>query len=199
MIVTGIEEVSRSRSKVCLEGDFAFVLYKGEIRFYGIREGEDLPEESCREILDELLPKRATLRCMHLLKDRAYTEGQLRRKLAEGHYPPEQIDGAVAYVESYHYIDDFRYACTYIRFHQSQKSRLQLKLALLQRGVPAETAEQAIEEEYGDCEEELIQKFLEKKQYDPEQTDWKEKQKICQSLARKGFPISKIKRLMDLT
>ena len=54
MIVTGIEEVSRSRSKVCLEGDFAFVLYKGEIRFYGIREGEDLPEESCREILDEL-------------------------------------------------------------------------------------------------------------------------------------------------
>lgn len=50
-----------------------------------------------------------------------------------------------------------------------------------------------------DCEEELIQKFLEKKQYDPEQTDWKEKQKICQSLARKGFPISKIKRLMDLT
>ena len=105
----------------------------------------------------------------------------------------------MAYVESYHYIDDFRYACTYIRFHQSQKSRLQLKLALLQRGVSAETAEQAIEEEYGDCEEELIQKFLEKKQYDPEQTDWKEKQKICQSLARKGFLISKIKRLMDLT
>ena len=136
---------------------------------------------------------------MYLLQQMDRTEAQLRRKLAEGHYPPELIDGAVAYVESYHYIDDFRYACTYIRFHQSQKSRLQLKLALLQRGVPAETAEHAIEEEYGDCEEELIQKFLEKKQYDPEQTDWKEKQKICQSLARKGFPISKIKRLMDLT
>ena len=75
MIVTGSEELSRSRCKVCLEEDFAFVLYKGEIRFYGIREGEDLPEESCREILEELL------RCMHLLKDRPYTESQLRRKL----------------------------------------------------------------------------------------------------------------------
>ena len=48
MIVTGIEELSRSRSRVCLEGDFAFVLYKGEIRFYGIREGDDLPEETCK-------------------------------------------------------------------------------------------------------------------------------------------------------
>ncbi len=199
MQILKITEEKRGRILVHTDGVDCFPLYKKEAAAWGIAEGAELSREKWERLCGELLQKRAIRRAMYLLQQMDRTEAQLRRKLAEGHYPPELIDGAVAYVESYHYIDDFRYACTYIRFHQSQKSRLQLKLALLQRGVPAETAEHAIEEEYGDCEEELIQKFLEKKQYDPEQTDWKEKQKICQSLARKGFPISKIKRLMDLT
>lgn len=137
MIVTGIEEVSRSRSKVCLEGDFAFVLYKGEIRFYGIREGEDLPEESCREILDELLPKRATLRCMHLLKDRAYTEGQLRRKLDMAGYPPCSIGRALEYVKSYGYVDDLRYALDYIQNQKEKRAAASWSATWCEKGFPA--------------------------------------------------------------
>ena len=49
------------------------VLYKGELRLYGVREQEELSEESYREIMQEVLPKRATLRCMNLLQSRAYT------------------------------------------------------------------------------------------------------------------------------
>ena len=65
MTVTRIEELSRSRCKIYLEDSFAFVLYKGELRLYGVREQEELSEESYREIMQEVLPKRATLRCMN--------------------------------------------------------------------------------------------------------------------------------------
>ena len=68
MTVTRIEELSRSRCKIYLEDSFAFVLYKGELRLFGVREQEELSEESYREIMQEVLPKRATLRCMNLLQ-----------------------------------------------------------------------------------------------------------------------------------
>ena len=83
MTVTRIEELSRSRCKIYLEDSFAFVLYKGELRLFGVREQEELSEESYREIMQEVLPKRATLRCMNLLQSRAYTESKLRSKLKE--------------------------------------------------------------------------------------------------------------------
>ena len=70
MTVTRIEELSRSRCKIYLEDSFAFVLYKGELRLFGVREQEELSEESYREIMQEVLPKRATLRCMNLLQSR---------------------------------------------------------------------------------------------------------------------------------
>ena len=73
MTVTRIEELSRSRCKIYLEDSFAFVLYKGELRLYGVREQEELSEESYREIMQEVLPKRATLRCMNLLQSRRET------------------------------------------------------------------------------------------------------------------------------
>ena len=108
MTVTRIEELSRSRCKIYLEDSFAFVLYKGELRLYGVREQEELSEESYREIMQEVLPKRATLRCMNLLQSRPYTESKLRSKLKEGGYPQESIDSALAYVKSYHYVDDLQ-------------------------------------------------------------------------------------------
>ena len=37
MTVTRIEELSRSRCKIYLEDSFAFVLYKGELRSYGLK------------------------------------------------------------------------------------------------------------------------------------------------------------------
>ena len=42
MLVTQVTELSKSRSKVYIDQEFAFVLYKGELRLYHIKEGEEL-------------------------------------------------------------------------------------------------------------------------------------------------------------
>ena len=44
MIVTDIVELDKKRSKIFIDGEFSFVLYKGELRDYSIREGHELSD-----------------------------------------------------------------------------------------------------------------------------------------------------------
>ena len=74
--MTKIEELSKSRSKVYIDQEFAFVLYKGEFRLYHVREGEAIEPCDYETIMKEVLPKRAKLRAMNLLKSREYTTAQ---------------------------------------------------------------------------------------------------------------------------
>ena len=59
MIVTQITGITKGRFRIYIEEKPAFVLYRGEVRRLGIREGEPLSEESLREIEEEILPTRA--------------------------------------------------------------------------------------------------------------------------------------------
>lgn len=91
------------------------------------------------------------------------TEQQLREKLKQGGYPQACIDLALEYVKSFHYVDDYRYACTYINYRQDRMSRYQLKVKLYGKGVPGEVIDRALEECYEGDEQEQIIHLLEKK------------------------------------
>ncbi len=202
MIVTGITELSQSRCKIELDHQFAFVLYKGELRQYHLREGESIKEEDYREIINEVLPKRAKLRCMNLLQSREYTETQLRDKLTQGLYPPKIIDQAIAYISSFHYIDDLRYAEDYITTHEDTRSRGRIDQDLYRKGLTKETIAQAWTnwEAKGGTQDEqsMIQSLLEKKHYNPETADLKEKQKIYAFLIRKGYSHEQVRCALEL-
>ena len=107
MIVTQMTGMSRSRCKVYVDGQFAFVLYTGELREFGIEEEKEISETCYQQIMTELLPRRAKKRALNLLEAKDYTSGQLREKLRQGEYPPACIDEAIAYVESYGYHSAF--------------------------------------------------------------------------------------------
>ena len=91
MIVTDITELTKAKTRVYLDGEFAFVLYKGELRLYNIKKEQELSEETYTEIVCEVLPKRAKKRCLLLLQKKDYTEEELRRKLRDNEYPSEII------------------------------------------------------------------------------------------------------------
>ena len=86
MTVTGITEVSNARVQIAINGEAAFTMYKGEVRSFHLKEGEDIPEEVYREIMETILPKRAIKRAMNLLKVKAYTVKQLTDKLKNSGY-----------------------------------------------------------------------------------------------------------------
>lgn len=198
MKVTQVVELSKTRSKVYIEQEFAFVLYKGELRLYHIYEGGELKEEDYRRIMEEVLPKRAKLRAMNLLKSREYTTAQLRAKLAQGFYPDSVIQHALDYVDSFHYTDDFRYAVDFITYNENSKSRKKIEQDLISKGIGKDVIANAWAEweAQGGVQDEqaMIAELLAKKHYNPETTDYKEKQKLFAFLIRKGFSGEQIRK-----
>lgn len=201
MTVTRIEEVSKTRSRVFLDGTFAFVLYKGELRKYQIAEGREMEEKHLQELQTQVLPKRAKLRAMNLLKSRQYTEKQLMDKLLLGGYSQEIAQEAVSYVKAYHYVDDARYAYDYILCRLESHSLKEIEQKLMQKGIGRELIRSAIEElaENGSApdEEALIRSMLKKKHYAAGETSEKEKQRIYGYFYRKGFSLDLVKRVMQ--
>ena len=205
MTVTKITEISKSRIKIMIDEEFAFVLYKGELHLYQLKEGEEIPEEVYSEIMEDVLPKRAKLRAMNLLKARAYTEKQLTDKLREGGYPEMVVRNAIDYVISYGYLDDRLYTADYIEYNKESKSRNQIVNALMQKGIPKEIVEQIweeqVQEEGKDLEQKQILSWMKKKNFDPAGASFEEKQKFSAFLYRKGFQIDAIRcaLLLDIT
>lgn len=201
MIITEITELDKKRCKVFIDGEYAFVLYKGEIRDYSLKSGAEINESIYDEIMSAVLPKRAKLRAMNLLQKKDYTEKQLRDKLLEGMYPAEIIEDAINYVKSFRYIDDDRYARDYITYHMENRSRSRITQDLLGKGLSKEVISGAMEEIYaedeGDVEINQIRALLAKKHYDPENCDYKDKQKIMAFLLRKGYSMSLIRKVMS--
>lgn len=140
----------------------------------------------------------ARKKAMDLLLRMDRTEKNLRDKLREKEYTDEQIEDAVSYVKSYHYLDDERYVSNYIRFHENEKSKARLRMDLIRKGAERELIDHLLEELYDGDEEDQIREILKKKHYDPEMDD-KEKRRIYALLMRKGFPTAKIIRSMRLT
>lgn len=196
MIITEIKPCGKGKYQVSFDLAEEVILYKGEMRMLGLEEHMTIDNELFEQIYYEIVGKRAVKRAMHLLERMDRTEEQLRRKLTEGKYPQELIDRAIEYVESYHYIDDVRYAHTFVRLNQERRSIGRMRMDLLSRGISQELVECALEEENETSQEELIKKFMEKKHYDSENATITEKKRIYQFLLRKGFRCEEIMRVL---
>lgn len=205
MTVTQMTGMSRSRYKVYVDGQFAFILYKSELREFDIEEKKEISESCYQEIMTEVLPKRAKKRALNLLESRDYTSGQLREKLRQGEYPSACIDEAIAYVESYGYVDDLRYAKDFITYHLETKSRTRMEQDLMRKGISKDIIGAAFEEleqeGTGQDEMAMIVRLLEKKKYDSRTASKQDKQRMYGFLYRKGFHGDAISRalLLDIT
>ena len=155
-----------------------------------------MPEETYQVILHMVLGKRATKLAMHLLERQEKTERQLREKLLLNSYPPEAIEDAIDYVKRYHYLDDERYAKTFILFHQEKRSRARLKTDLYKRGIAPEIIEGALEEVFSSDERDQIKELLSKRRFPKAPGDEKEFRKNYQFLLRRGFKGSDILPVM---
>ena len=200
MTVTGIEEINHKKVRIFIDNEFAFVLYKGELRLYHVAVGREICQKDYDEIFEKVLPKRAKLRAMNLLKNREYTVKQLHDKLRDGGYPEDVIETALSYVADYHYTDDLRYATGYIFEKESSRSRRRIEQDLREKGIDRDTLEKAWQEweDQGGSQDEqgMIQKLLEKRHYDPDTADMKEKQRTYAFLMRKGFSGEQVSRAL---
>ncbi len=195
MIITKVEQMSKTRSKIYIDEVFAFVLYKGELHLYGITEGEEIAQSNYEKIMEEVLPKRARQRSIHLLKSREYTTKQLKDKLTEGGYPEDIVRQTVGEMVELKYVDDIRYADQFIRCQCQYKSRKRIEQDLWKKGISSDIVNQiyAEWEELGVANQrEVIRELLQKKRYYDREWEYEEKQKLMAWLYRKGFSMDDI-------
>ena len=199
MIVTKLEAVTKTKYKVFLDEQFAFMLYKGELSRFQIKEGKELSESELDQIR-ELQIKRAKLRAMHLLNVMARTEEGLRQKLQQNGYPKEAIEEAIRYVKSFGYINDEAYIRNFVECRCEKKSRREIEALLNQKGIKGELVDKVLGEVYEEHSDRIaIQELLIKKKWNPEEADEKDRQKIYGYLMRKGFRYEDIRQVIQLS
>ena len=196
MIVTEIIPLDKRKSKVLLDEDLALVLYRGELKPYGIIEGGSVSQDTYDEIISQVLLKRARDRAFYILKASDKTEQQLRKKLEGDGYPACVIDEVLDFLKRYHYIDDENYGRRYVEIQKNRKSRRQISCDLQQRGLSRELISQLLEEQPVE-EAQQIRKFLQKKGWaSGVEMEQKQRQKLYGSLLRKGFSYDAIRKVM---
>ena len=198
MQVTKVEALTKTKWKVELDGQFAFVLYKKEISRFGIEVNAELSEELYEQIKKDVVLKRAKLRAMHLLTDMARTESQLRDKLKRNMYPEDVISQAIAYVKSFGYINDEAYIENFIQSKRETKSRKEIYALLLGKGVSSEQIDLVFEQCYEkNTEQEAISRLIRKRNVDILHVSEQELRKLYGYLARKGFQYDDIRQVIQ--
>ena len=190
--ITQIQDMEKGKKRITFDTGVFCMLYRSELRGLYIEEDAYLPQSQYEHILYEIVAKRAKKRVLYLLEKMDRTEHQIREKLKANEYPDCCVEIAIEYAKSFHYIDDYRYACTFVRGYMEKYSRMQLKQKLLSKGIIKEYIEQAIEEEYLSEETNQIQELLRKKKFGGQASNTPEFRKMYQFLLRRGFKSSDI-------
>lgn len=124
------------------------------------------------------------------------TEQEMRQKLKEKQYQPEEIDPVIDFLKEYRYIDDRAYTERYICANASRKSRRRLRYDLERKGICPELIESGLEETPVE-EEEQIRRFLTKKGWQPGvRMEMDQYRKVTAALNRKGFSYETILRVV---
>ncbi len=133
---------------------------------------------------EELL--RGRKKAMSLLNHKDRTKWELQDRLERAGFSEDVIEDAIAYVESFHYIDDLRYAKRFAEIYREARSVSRIRLDLKKRHVPEEYIEVALEE-IGYDDSPALARELGKLCKDGGELSYMERQKIAAKLYRKGF------------
>ena len=198
MIITKLDKVGTKQVRLFFDEEKYCLLYYNEIRRLGFHEQDEIGQEEFEE-LNKLLLHRAKLKAMSLLKYQDRTKKELKERLMRAEFPEFITEGAVAYVESFGYINDDAYIRNFIDSRKDKKSRREIYALLRQKGVDMNRAEEIMEEMYEEhSDQEAIRELLRKKHWDFACTDPKEKQKIYGYLVRKGFRYEDIREVIQV-
>ena len=190
MLITKLEPFG-SRVKIYINNDFAFVLYKGEINKYGLKEGQEIPSNTYSVIMNKLFD-RGKERALYMLDKSYKTKRYIMDKLKAGLYQESIIDKVVVFLEEINLINDLRYAEMYIDYKRASKSKKQIVQDLYVKGVDKKLIDQAFEDsDFSDRES--LNKYIEKRKNKYDLSDRKDIQKFYSYLVSKGYSYGDVK------
>lgn len=197
MIVTELAEVGKNKYKVYIDYEYAFLLSAKEVKLYEMEEGHQVTDVLYSEILNEVILPKAKRKAMDLLKSMDRTEYELLAKMRTAGFSEAVCQDALAYVKSFNYVNDYRYACNYINYRKATRSLKMLQMELSKKGVDKTLIDQAFEEEYQDtAEEEAVRREVMKKCKSIDDLTYEKRMKLSAALYRKGYNSSVVRKVL---
>ena len=117
-------------------------------------------------------------------------------QILEGGYPSEIVEQTLEYVKGFHYIDDVRYARTYMEYRKTGRSLRQMERELYQKGISRADFQKASEEMEAPDEEQQVRQWIVKKRFDAETADRQERDRLIRFLLRRGYGMAVIQRVL---
>jgi regulatory protein len=202
-IVTEIKPIDKVKVQIFLNDEAAFWLYRKDYKELPLEVGLKISDTLLLKIESELVLRYAKKQALTLLERMDRTELEITTKLRDKEFPEHVVTQAIAYVKSFHYLDDYRYTLNYIKGRYQTKSKRQLSYALYQKGINQSDIDRAYEELMGsestedkDLEEEAILRIVRRKGKPIDEFSKEEKQKLIASLYRKGFHSHTIQKVL---
>lgn len=153
-------------------------------------------EDKIEQFFHEVLLPAAKQKAMNLLLLRDHSRKELSDKLSSQKYPASVISETIAYIDSYHYLDDERYAKNYIYTNKSRKSSRALMYELGKKGVDLKELAQNTELELPDDKENIRQQVIKAFGEHPS-PDEKERNRLLRRLASKGYSAADVYHVFD--
>ena len=191
MHITDIEQLTKTKYKVYVDDEALCVLAAGDLKKLQLRIGLELDAQAYGMIYEEYVTRRARMKALSLLERRDYSSQELLERLKREGFSKDVVEDAVAYVKSYHYIDDERYIENYISYRASGKSRQLVYQTLVSKGLDSEKIQRLMDDS-GMDDEENLRRIYSRKFSDITELTPERKQKILNYFLRKGFKYNDI-------
>jgi regulatory protein len=192
-MMISIEQINKHKMRVSLDGEPAFIFTDKDMADWGISDGMELDAKKASELI-QYGNRMAARAAMDMLVRRDYSETELLRKLMDKGFSKRFAAAGVDYVNRFHYLDDERYARQFISGRIGTASGQMMTYKLKQKGISDEIIQKVLEESEWDDKDGIALEI--RKRYGSDAkldllTD-RERQKLCQSLMRKGYRSSDI-------
>ena len=195
--ITKTEIIKRGQVRIWINDEPAFRLSADLLKDLDLKEGQELEPEELAGIHTDILLPAAKKRCLDLLLVSDKTRKAVLDRLIREEYPEDVALLAVEYAENYHYIDDLRYACSFIHAKKDTMSSRRIRQKLLEKGVSSDQIEEAFSQEDSPDEAEQILYWIRKKGYDSSTADQKETERLLRFLIRKGYSYADIRNTLE--
>jgi len=199
--ITALQPQRRNKRRVSvfLDGNFLFGLASETVAALGLRVGMEVDRGKLDDIAREEQQYQALQYAFLLLSYKARTTSELKQRLARKGFAPDIVSRTLLRLAELKMIDDAGFARRFAedRIAIGHKGKWRIRGELIKRGVAKEHIEDALASAPDETEaaREVAQKYLSRnRRLEPDVL----KRRLYALLARRGFSIDTIRRVLDV-
>ena len=185
-----VQKKDKNRANIILDGSYYCALNIETVVKHNLKKGIMINEKLLDDYQLESEKSNAYNMVLKLISTRYKTQKEIYVYLQEKGYLPVVIFYVINKLNEYHFIDDEKYAESYVAHKIQKDGGLKIKQELLKKGVSEDIIDRVLEKQSG--QEDVIKTLAEK--YMKNKEDTKENYiKLFRYLQNKGFEYEQIK------